>query len=450
MNKTKTKNIVKPLRGFNDWFSADVKPRQFVTDTFKQTFEKYGYEPLETPALEYTKNILNLSGSEAEKQFYRFKDPGGRDVMLKYEVMIGMCRAVASNINKLSFPYKRYQIQPVWRAENTQKGRYRQFTQCDADTIGTSSMVADAEFIQMGIEIIKKLGFKKFVVRINNRKILSGLQQYLNIPPSKFYGMCMSIDKLNKIGVDGVKKELSGKRKLKPSQIEKIFKTIDTKAYKNLTNQEIIDQLTPTIGSTEIGAQGLDELSQIFDYLALSKIPLSLYRFDTSLARGLASYTGPVWEFEVIDGNVGSIAGCGRYDNVIGKYLNQQDIIPATGGSFGIERICDIIKDQNIFTTDQNIASTLVTIFSNEFANQSITAANLLRKNNIKTLLYPQADKLNKQFKYANKKSIPFVVVIGPDEAKNNTVTVKNMLSGQQKTVTVNQLISLLAPETKN
>ena len=450
MNKIKNKNTVKPLRGFNDWFSADVKLRQFVTDTFKQVFEKYGYEPLETPALEYTKNILNLSGSEAEKQFYRFKDPGGRDVMLKYEVMIGMCRAVASNITKLSFPYKRYQIQPVWRAENTQKGRYRQFTQCDADTIGTSSIIADAEFIQMGIEIIKKLGFKKFVTRISNRKILSGLQQYLNIPPSKFYGMCMSIDKLSKIGIDGVKKELLEKRKLKPSQIKKIFKTIDTKAYKNLTNQEIIDQLTPTIGSTEIGAQGLDELSQIFDYLALSKIPLSLYRFDTSLARGLASYTGPVWEFEVIDGNVGSIAGCGRYDNVIGKYLNQQDIIPATGGSFGIERICDIIKDQNIFTTDQNIASTLVTIFSNEFANQSITAANLLRKNNIKTLLYPQADKLNKQFKYANKKSIPFVVVIGPDEVKNNTVTIKNMLSGKQKTVTVNQLISLLAPETKN
>jgi len=450
MNKTKTKNVVKPLRGFNDWFSADVKLREFVINTFKQIFEKYGYEPLETPALEYTKNMLNLSGSEAEKQFYRFKDPGGRDVMLKYEVMIGMCRAVASNIKNISFPYKRYQIQPVWRAENTQKGRYRQFTQCDADTIGTSSVIADAEFIQMGIEIIKKLGFKKFVARISNRKILTGLQQYLNIPQSKFYGMCMSIDKLNKIGLNGVKKELLEKRKLKPSQIKKIFKTIETETYKNLTNQEIIDKLNSTIGTTEIGAQGLDELGQIFDYLTLSKISSDLYRFDTSIARGLASYTGPVWEFDVIDGNVGSIAGCGRYDNVVGKYLNQDDIIPATGGSFGIERICDIIKDQNIFTVDQNIASVLITIFSNEFTNQSITIANLLRKKGIKTLLYPQADKLGKQFKYANKKIIPFVIVIGPDEAKNNTVTLKNMTNGQQKTITANQLISLLLPETKN
>lgn len=448
MDKTKTKNIVKPLRGFSDWFSADVKLRQFVIDTFKQTFEKYGYEPLETPALEYTKNILNLSGSEAEKQFYRFKDPGGRDVMLKYEVMIGMCRAVASNINNLSFPYKRYQIQPVWRAENTQKGRYRQFTQCDADTIGTSSVIADAEFIQMGIEIIKKLGFKKFVTRISNRKILTGLQQYLDIPQSKFYGMCMSLDKLNKTGIDGVKKELLEKRKLKTTQIKKIFEVINTKTYKNLTNQEIIDKLTPTIGTTKIGAQGLDELSQIFDYFILSKIPSNLYRFDTSIARGLASYTGPVWEFDVVDGNVGSIAGCGRYDNVIGKYLGQNTIIPATGGSFGIERICDIIKDQNIFTTDQNIASTLVTIFSNEFTNQSITIANQLRKNNIKTLLYPQVDKLAKQFKYANKKMIPFVIVIGPDETKNNTVTLKNMTSGKQETITIKQAIKKLSNPT--
>src|SRR4030042_3012554 len=183
------------LKGFNDFFAEDMKLREFVIGAFKKVFEKYGYEPLATPALEYTELMLGQSGEEAEKQFYRFKDPGGRDVMLKYEVMTSMCRAVAEKIDKLPMPYKRYQIQRVWRAENTQKGRYREFTQCDADTIGRSSMRCDAEFIQMGLEITKEIGFKDFYARISSRKFLGGLAEYLGIKEAQFYGFCMSLDK---------------------------------------------------------------------------------------------------------------------------------------------------------------------------------------------------------------------------------------------------------------
>lgn len=432
------------LRGFNDWFAPDVKLRTFVIDTFKSVFEKYGYEPLETPAVEYSQFMVGISGEEAEKQFYRFKDQGDRDVMLKYEVMTSMCRAVATNFENISFPYKRYQIQPVWRAENTQKGRYRQFTQCDADTIGSPSMTADAEFIQMGLEIVGKLGFEKYIVRISNRKFLDGLREYLNIPSENFYGMCMSIDKLKKIGRDGVIKELTERRNITLEQANEILKITDTDNYLNMDNYQIIEQLMSTVGKSTLGRESLEELKQIFDYLKLSNVSKDLYRFDTSIARGLASYTGPVWEFEVIDGNVGSIGGCGRYDNLVGRYLGQNKQVPATGGSFGIERITDIIKDRQMIDVNQTNTKILVSVFSSELKNKSIELANLLRSNNINTLLYPESDKLGKQFKYASDKFIPFVAVLGPDEIDKDVVTLKNMSTGEQKTIKQSEIVNNL------
>lgn len=448
MNKNQDLSL-KPqtLRGFNDWFASDVKLREYIIDIFKSVFEKYGYEPLETPAVEYTQFMLGVSGSEAEKQFYRFQDPGKRDVMLKYEVMTGMCRAVAANLDKIVFPYKRYQIQPVWRAENTQKGRYRQFTQCDADTVGSSSMITDAEFIQMGLEITGKLGFQKYVARISNRKVLDGLREYLNIDQSLFYGMCMSIDKLPKIGKDAVAKELIDVRKISSDNAQKILNIVDTNLYKGKDNYQVIEQLNSTIGSTKIGSEGLTEIKQIFDYLSLSNVSKDIYCFDTSIARGLASYTGPVWEFEVIDGGVGSIAGCGRYDSLIGRYIGGRQI-PATGGSFGIERICDILKDRKMLDSLQTNTIILVSLFSPEMTQDGINLANLLRANNINTLLYPNPDKLSKQFKYASDKKIPFVAVVGPDEAKSNQVTLKNMATGDQKTLASSEIIDFMLKST--
>lgn len=434
-----------PLRGFNDWFAKDMYIRKFVIETLEQTFEKYGYEPLETPALERTELILGQSGEEAEKQYYRFKDPGGRDVMLKYEVMIGMCRAVATNLDKIVFPFKRYQIQPVWRAENTQKGRLRQFTQADADTVGSDSMIADAEFIQMGLEIVEKLGFKKYVAKISNRKFLDGLREYLEIPKDKFYEMCMSIDKLKKIGPEKVKKELIEKRNISSEKTERILKIVDNEQYNNLDNFQIINLLSSTVGKTSIGQEALSELKDIFDYLKTVGVAQSLYRFDTSIARGLASYTGPVWEFEIIDGGVGSIAGCGRYDNAIGRYLGGDKKIPATGGSFGVERICEILKDRKMVNFGMANAKVLVTIFSQELLQESIKIATEIRTAGINTNLYAlPKERLDKQLKYADQKGIPFVVIVGPDEVKNGTVTVKNMKTKEQKTLNKEQLINFI------
>ncbi|MEI7578941.1 MAG: histidine--tRNA ligase [bacterium] len=433
----------KRLKGFNDFFAKDMMIREFVINTFKAGFEKYGYEPLETPALEYSELMLGQSGSEAEKMYYRFKDNGGRDVMLKFEVMIAMCRALAQNIGNIPLPYKRYQIQRVWRAENVQKGRYREFTQCDADTIGSSSMTADAEYIQMGIEIVAKLGFKEFMARVSNRKFLEGLAVYLGVPKEQYYKFFMSIDKIEKIGKEGVVKEMTEIREISEDIARKAVKLIDPVNYKDMSFQEILNSFENTVATTDIGKEGLDELGQINDYLIKAGVDSKYFKFDTSIARGLASYTGPVWEFSIIEGGVGSIAGCGRYDNAIGKYLGDQEV-PATGGSFGIERICDIIKDRGMLDFPETTIKVLVVNFSAETMEYQLKIAQALRDKGINTMLYPEIEKIGKQMKYADKKGIEFVIIAGSDELQEQTVTIKNLLNGEEKRVDFSKLVDAI------
>lgn len=424
------------LQGFNDYFADDVRIRDYVKNLFRTSFQRYGFEPLETPALEYSELMLGQSGEEAEKQYYRFKDNGDRDVMLKFEVMISMCRAIAQSYNEIVFPYKRYQIQNVWRAEKVQKGRYREFTQMDADILGTESMLADAEIIQMGIEVIKILGFEDFSARISNRKFLEGLAQYYKIDKSKYYGFFMTIDKLEKVGKDEVIAELVERRDIATQIANDSINTLVKGSEINDFN-EAIRYFESTIGQTEIGNEALSEISQIIDYLFSVGIDSKYYKFDPTIARGLASYTGPVWEFTVYDGGVGSIAGGGRYDKAIEKYIGKN--IPATGISFGLERISDIIKSRNMYNP-LNDLKVLVTIFSEDVKSKSIEVANELRNRNIPTMLYPEIAKLEKQFKYADRKNIPYVIVIGPDELSSNTVQLKDMINRTQSQMDLEDL----------
>lgn len=424
------------LQGFNDYFANDVRIREYVKNLFRTSFQKYGFEPLETPALEYSELMLGQSGEEAEKQYYRFRDNGDRDVMLKFEVMISMCRAIAQSFNEIVFPYKRYQIQNVWRAEKVQKGRYREFTQMDADILGTQSMLADAEIIQMGIEVIQKLGFGDFSARISNRKFLEGLAQYYKIDENKYYGFFMTIDKLEKIGKDAVIEELVERRDLETQIANDSINTL-VKGSEINDFKEAITFFESTIGQTEVGKEALSEISQIIDYLKSVGIDSKYYKFDPTIARGLASYTGPVWEFTVYDGGVGSIAGGGRYDKAIEKYIGRN--IPATGISFGLERISDIIKSRNMYNP-QNDLKVLVTVFSEDLKSKSIEVANELRNKDIPTMLYPEFAKLEKQFKYADRKNIPYVIVIGPDELYSNTVQLKDMVNRTQSQMDLKDL----------
>jgi histidyl-tRNA synthetase len=440
--KMTDKKIVKPrkLAGFRDFFAKDIAVREYVINTFKQVFEKYGYEPLQTPALEYTEIFSGETGEEAEKLFYTFKDNAGRDVMLKYEIMISMCRAVAENINNITFPYKRYQIQNVWRAEKPQKGRFREFTQCDADTIGSESVVWDAEFIQMGIEAMQKLGFKKFKANISSRKFLNGIVKYAGVLDKQFIPICLSIDKLPKIGREKVKKELLKKRKIPASIADKVLDIVTAIGK----TEELITKFKRELKDIPIAIEGLKELEEIFAYFKTCQIKEEYYQFSPFIARGLAYYTGPIWEFEILEGNVGSVAGCGRYDNTIGRFVGKK--VPATGGSFGIERIVQVIKERKMIKTSSTPAQVLVTIFDKNFFEVSLKTANQLRKKEIKTMLYSDfGENLNKQLKYANKKGIPWVIIIGPDEIKANKINLKNMKTGEQKMLTVEEAIASIS-----
>jgi histidyl-tRNA synthetase len=421
--------IIQPrtLKGFRDFLPADMRIRQFVFAVFRETFEKYGYEPLETPVLEYADILMGKYGEEAEQLMYHFKDRGEREVAMKYDLTVPTCRVLAQYNEQLGLPFKRYQIQPVWRAENTQKGRFREFYQCDADTFGSSSQLVEAEYIQMGVEVLQKLGFKDLLVRINNRKIIDGITQYAGASAEEFYTICIAVDKLDKIGMDGVKEEMARKG-ITAEIIARVEEVISIPAGR----ADALAAMKEKLKDIAIAVEGIEELERMFTFLQEASVPEQFYQFDPTIIRGLSYYTGPVWEFVIVDGGVGSIGGCGRYDELVKLYSGKD--IPAAGGSFGIERLIEIIKDRNMVQIDTT-ENVLVTIFSPETAGASIKVAQKLRAEGKQVMIYPDENtRLDKQLKFANKKNIKYVAIIGPDEKQNNTYKIKDMQKGEETT----------------
>lgn len=425
-----------PAKGFRDFYGPEMRLRRRVINIFQNIFESYGYEPLETPAMEYAETILGKYGPEADKLVYQLKDRGGRKLALMYEMTTSACRFVAQNRNKLVFPFKRYQIQKAWRAEKPQRGRYREFIQCDADIWGTTSVTVDAEFMEMGTLIMQKLGFKNFVTRINNRKITNAIAKFAGAGDKQFYDLTVSVDKLAKIGVKGVKEELK-QRGIDKKVVEKILRIVALQGE----NKKLLAQIKKMLAEFPEGREGIRELEEIFAILAESDFDEKLFRFDPSIVRGLAYYTGPVWEVEIIEGGIGSVAGCGRFDTLT-KMISGVDI-PASGGSFGIERICEVLKERKMVSIPPSVIKVLVTIFSPELASKSREIGRKLREQGINTEVYIEPEiRLDKQLKYADRKGIPYVVIVGPEEIKHKTVTLKNMKTGSQKTVSLKELLS--------
>ena len=428
-------NKMKPqtLKGFYDYFADDMKIRNFIRDTFRNLAEKYGFEPLETPALEYSELILGQSGAEAEKLYYKFKDNGGRDVMLKYELMIPMCRAVAENINNIPMPYKRYQIQNVWRADNVQKGRCREFTQMDIDTLGSSSPFADAEILQFGLNFLKKLGFKKYQVRINSREIIQGIVDSLLLGQKNFESVYIAIDKLQKIGEENVKKELTDKG-IESKKVDILLKTLKL---------ESIEDIEKEISESEVGKKGIENVKEIISILKDSGIEDEYIKFDLSLARGLASYTGAVWEFEIIDGDVGSVSGGGRYDKAVSKYIGRE--VPATGTSFGLERLTEIIKDRGMLQESREKEDVLLIPLESKVLPYTMKVANKLRESDINSNIYPNIEKLKNSFKYADRKNYKWVMIIGEDEEQKDVVQLKNMETKEQLSLSINDAVKTIS-----
>ena len=416
------------LKGFYDYFSDDMRIRNFIKDSFREIAEEYGFEPLETPALEYSELILGQSGEEAEKLYYKFKDNGDRDVMLKYELMIPMCRAVAQNINSIILPYKRYQVQNVWRAENVQRGRLREFTQMDVDILGSSSPLADAEIILFGISFLKKIGFENFRVRLNSREIIQGIVEVLEIEESKFEKIYISIDKLEKIGKEKVREILIMDSNIEKEKVDKLLEIIEIKE---------IDKISNILENSIAGKNGVENIKKILSII--NGIEQDKVLFDPSLARGLTSYTGAVWEFEIIEGNIGSVSGGGRYDKAVSKYLGRE--IPATGTSFGLERLAEVIKQMEMLKTKDN-KSVLIIPMDERSTSFLLSTTKKLREQNIQTNIYPDFVKLKESLRYANKKKYTWVVIIGENETSSNTLTLRNMLTQEQFTLTIKEAIN--------
>lgn len=393
------------LKGFRDFLPEDALKRQYAINIIRKTFERYGFEPIETPAIEYLEIFTGNIG-EDEKLFYKFEDSGGRKVALRYDQTVPTCRFIAQYPNKITLPFKRYQIQTVWRTEKPQKGRYREFLQCDADIFGVENREADGETIALTIDIFKNLGFKNPIAIINDRAL------YKNIP----YKAIVAIDKLEKIGRDGVIEEMI-KKGFTKSEAEKIF-------------------------SQAINSKPNDDLKKIFAFLDNYGMKNN-YQFKPTLARSFSYSTGTIWEIIVPEFLSGSLAGCERFDSLVSRFSNRN--VPAVGFAIGFDRTVLAMEELGLFPELKTNSKVLVTIFNKNLLVKSQIITQLLRKNNINTELYPDSDvKLDKQLKYANKKGIPYVIIIGPEEAEKNTIKLKNMKTGEQSDLTYKQLLNKL------
>lgn len=411
-----SKPLLQPLKGFRDFLPEQMVIRQRVIDTLKQVFESYGFEPLETPSLEYSTTLLGKYGEDADKLVYTFKDKGGREIGLNYDLTVSTSRVLALYQGKIPLPFRRYQIQRIWRAEKPQKGRYREVLQCDVDTFGIASPLADAEIVALTYDCLKRLNFEKFTIKVNSRQVLFKLMGDLGIKQkNQQLSILRTIDKLDKTNLSEVKNELKQKG-FSSEKIEKLLSLVKS-------------------------AQPDKNLKQLFNYLNNFKVDKKFYQFDPTLVRGLDYYTGPVFETYVEKPKIGSITGGGRYNNLVAA-LGGPDI-PATGTSIGLDRICDVIKEQNLWPEiSPTPTKVLVTVFSPELLDKSIKIATLLRSSNkVNTELYPNPSaKLDKQLKYANRKGIPYVAILGPDEVKKNEVTIKDLKTGQQKSLSLNKI----------
>ena len=388
---------------------AEKRKRDFVVEKIKKSFELFGFEPLETPALEYASLLLGKYSEEADRLIYSFKDRGGRKVALKYDQTVPLARIAAQYQDKITKPFKRYQVQPVWRAEKPQKGRFREFLQCDIDTINTSNSLSDAEIIACTINAAKNLGFKNIKMQINDRAIFKNLK-------SKYIAV---IDKLPKIGKQEVIKEL-------------IQKGMGKKDAQKIINSLEKEKPTPRLLTLfkRLNSLGLKENT---DFI-----------FTPTLARGLDYYTSTIFELVSSDYKNGSLGGGGRYDNLIGSFFKNKIVIPAVGFSFGLDRVIETMEELNLFPLKikSSITQALIIVFNEEYLKNSLQAATFLRNNKINCEVYLNSTApLNKQLKYADKKSIPWTIIIGPDEAKQNKVTLKNLKEKKQEKLSLEETV---------
>ena len=413
-----------PVRGMRDFLPEEAKFRDEVIQKIKDCFERFGFMPLETPAIERWEILAakKAGGSEILKETYSFKDKGGRKVGLRYDLTVPLARVIANNPN-LPLPFKRYQIQPVWRYGDVARGRLRQFLQCDVDIVGSESMLADAEVISCASFTLKQIGIKDFLIRINNRKILSSLVRRAGIRKDKVLDVLRTVDKLDKIGEEGVREELEKKIGKKAEDVMEIV------SYKG---KEVLEEIGKKLEGWKEGIAGIEELEKLGSYLEMMGV--KNFVFDMSLARGLDYYTGPIFEIEVSE-KIGSIAGGGRYDELIGIFSGRN--LPATGISLGIERIVEILKPK--VKLKKSVVKVYVAYVGNVL-DYVLKVVMLLRETGMRCDFDVKERSLSKQLEYASKMEIPFVVIIGEREKNEECVKIRDMTTGKEEVIKFSEL----------
>ena len=435
-----------------DFLPADVRRREHVIGVIREVYERYGFEPLETPAVENIETLLGKYGEEGNQLIFKIlkrgehEASGQADLALRYDLTVPLARVVAEYGERLPKFFKRYQIQPVWRADRPARGRFREFYQCDVDAIGSRAMTVEAELCAAASEALVRLGFTNFTIRLNHRQVLEGILDAAGITAERHSDALVALDKLDKIGVEGVSRELLGRgvsedagRKLLDffegvrslEEAARIVADEREEAENEALNSAVLGRLVEFIAGHESGARGVEELRKIVAYSEAGEAAARI-RIDPSLARGLSYYTGAIMEISVPD-LAGSLGGGGRYDDLVGMFSGRD--VPACGFSLGLERIIVVMTEREMFPAAlaSSPAELMVTIWNEESIPSAIALAMELRNQGLRVELYPEADKLGKQFKYAASRGIAFVAVVGDEEKASGVITLKDMRTGEQR-----------------
>ena len=434
-----SRDIIKPsiLAGFMELVPSEQILFNNMMDTIRKNYEKFGFLPIDTPVIEKAEILLAKGGGETEKQIYRFQK-GDTDLALRFDLTVPLARYVAQHYSELTFPFRRYHIGKVYRGEKAQKGRFREFYQCDIDIIGngTLDIINDAEIPSVIYSTFKDLGFDEFTIKINNRKVLNGFFQFLGIENP--VEVLRSIDKLEKIGKEGVVEELE-RLGLESPVIDKILEFINIKG----TNKEVLTKLKELKIENELFNKGLEELESVNHYVGIFGVPEKNFAIDLTIARGLDYYTGTIYETFLNNyPKIGSICSGGRYDDLAGYYSKQK--LPGVGISIGLTRLFYQLREANLIKADDCSLTKVLVIPMEDCLDKAIETARKLRENDINTQVYLEDAKIAKKFTYADKLGISYVVIIGSEEVVNNTYTLKNMKNGEQVSVSLEELLKIL------
>ncbi|MBV8391057.1 MAG: histidine--tRNA ligase [Mucilaginibacter sp.] len=443
-------------KGTRDFSPAEMAKRNYIFDTIKSVFRKYGYQQIETPAMENLSTLMGKYGEEGDKLIFKILNSGDflskvdqqklatqnsqlvtgeiSEKALRYDLTVPFARYVVMHQHEITFPFKRFQVQPVWRADRPQRGRYREFYQCDADVVGSDSLLNEAEFVMIYDEALGKLGLKDFTIKLNNRKILSGIAEIID-KSDNIIDLTVAIDKLDKIGLDGVTKELL-ERGFTQADIEKIKPVILLQG----TNEAKLASLRDTLAKSEIGLKGCDEVETVLSYIVDCPLKTANLELDITLARGLNYYTGAIFEVKTNEVAMGSIGGGGRYDDLTGMFGLKG--LTGVGISFGADRIYDVMEELNLFPAAASQGTqVLICCFDKDGERYALPLLQQLREKDVYAELYPAGAKIKKQMEYANNKQIPYTILIGSEEMQSGLLAFKDMGSGVQEKLSAEEIV---------